>query len=525
MSIFYPDNTASRTVLSVSGITDSSLLFNVLSSGERSLSLSELKKTGLLVVNVLQYGADPTGAQECSSNIQAAADFARDNGLFLTGAPGTYLVDTPITLKCNGDLSQMTIQSSGSSLSTTIIVGNTSGTGADALLRLNLRLPKVVNSEKVGAGWSGFDTSVGIDIANLYESILEIPYVVGFGIGVWIGGYTAGSVYNTLHLQTLSSNKVNLKVGAKSVNGWANQNTFIGGRFVHSSSEGVSVSGINHIMLAGYSGSAIAPPNNNLFLNPSVEGDEPEFHLNINGSFNTFINPRLEVPSGAGRIRFYSEVAGDTNSNQLIGGYKNATYTYVFDGSGSYYNGQSNSRNSDSMEFTGCGVSIVNRTSSGETGPHIQGFPSSVQAISKTAASTDWTYRLYADGMSLKASGNTYARVKLAGAGTLSLGPGTIAPTAYLTGVDGAFRMTGAFEPVTDSTYTLGASARAWSAVYADEYYTGSSSSPKWSSGSGSPDGVVTAVIGSLYSRIDGGTGTALYFKESGAGNTGWIAK
>lgn len=43
--------------------------------------------------------------------------------------------------------------------------------------------------------------------------------------------------------------------------------------------------------------------------------------------------------------------------------------------------------------------------------------------------------------------------------------------------------------------------------------------------GSGSPEGVVTAPIGTYYSRTDGGTGTSLYVKESGTGNTGWVAK
>ena len=41
---------------------------------------------------------------------------------------------------------------------------------------------------------------------------------------------------------------------------------------------------------------------------------------------------------------------------------------------------------------------------------------------------------------------------------------------------------------------------------------------------SGSPEGVVTAPVGSLYLRTDGGTGTALYRKETGSGNTGWVA-
>jgi hypothetical protein len=43
--------------------------------------------------------------------------------------------------------------------------------------------------------------------------------------------------------------------------------------------------------------------------------------------------------------------------------------------------------------------------------------------------------------------------------------------------------------------------------------------------GSGSPEGVVTAPIGARYSRTDGGAGTSLYVKESGVGNTGWVAK
>lgn len=44
----------------------------------------------------------------------------------------------------------------------------------------------------------------------------------------------------------------------------------------------------------------------------------------------------------------------------------------------------------------------------------------------------------------------------------------------------------------------------------------------KIASGTGSPEGVVTAGVGSLYVRTDGGQGTTLYVKESGAGNTGW---
>ena len=43
--------------------------------------------------------------------------------------------------------------------------------------------------------------------------------------------------------------------------------------------------------------------------------------------------------------------------------------------------------------------------------------------------------------------------------------------------------------------------------------------------GAGSPEGVVTANSGSIYRNRSGGAGTTLYVKESGSGNTGWVAK
>jgi hypothetical protein len=43
--------------------------------------------------------------------------------------------------------------------------------------------------------------------------------------------------------------------------------------------------------------------------------------------------------------------------------------------------------------------------------------------------------------------------------------------------------------------------------------------------GSGTPEGVVTAEPGSLYTSTAGGAGTTLYVKETDSGNTGWVAK
>lgn len=42
--------------------------------------------------------------------------------------------------------------------------------------------------------------------------------------------------------------------------------------------------------------------------------------------------------------------------------------------------------------------------------------------------------------------------------------------------------------------------------------------------GSGSPQGSITAPVGSMYLRSDGGANSSVYIKESGSGNTGWSA-
>ena len=43
--------------------------------------------------------------------------------------------------------------------------------------------------------------------------------------------------------------------------------------------------------------------------------------------------------------------------------------------------------------------------------------------------------------------------------------------------------------------------------------------------GTATPEGAVSANVGSIFLRTDGGAGTSLYVKESGSGITGWVAK
>lgn len=46
----------------------------------------------------------------------------------------------------------------------------------------------------------------------------------------------------------------------------------------------------------------------------------------------------------------------------------------------------------------------------------------------------------------------------------------------------------------------------------------------RFKTGSGTPEGVVTANGGAIYQRTDGGAGTSLYVKVGDGTSTGWVA-
>lgn len=92
--------------------------------------------------------------------------------------------------------------------------------------------------------------------------------------------------------------------------------------------------------------------------------------------------------------------------------------------------------------------------------------------------------------------------------GNLYFGPDTTVPV--LTRAGGTLSM----------TYSAGVGT-----FRAPQFGLGATGGPLWLSGNNSPEGVVSAPVGSLYSRLNGGASTSLYVKESGTGNTGWIAK
>ena len=82
----------------------------------------------------------------------------------------------------------------------------------------------------------------------------------------------------------------------------------------------------------------------------------------------------------------------------------------------------------------------------------------------------------------------------------------------------------GVVKPAADNTQSFGNAATRWQNAFVTQFRPGAGE-PIWTSGAGTPEGAVTAPVGSLFTRTDGGASTTLYVKESGTGNTGWVAK
>jgi hypothetical protein len=347
--------------------------------------------------DVRNFGVVGNGVADDTAALQAAANFCASTGTPILGFAGTCRVTNTINLACIGDLSALTVKADSSAVYSVVRLGTTAG--APTLLNGAIRLPKIINSAKTGLGWPA--GGIGLELANLYQAEIYVPYVHGFLIGIFAGGYTSGFCYNTVNLGMISSNKIGLRIQGRTSAGWANQNTFIGGRFFIPSEEGSNILGARYIQLTPLDLGIVDNtwPNGNTFIGCTVESGEAEYLLEIAGSHNVFMNCRFEATPADVAILGHP-TSNMTHENMIIGGYGSANLT-----------------------LTQTGVTTNN---------------------------------------------------------------GVLNPRASL-------------------GFTLG-------------------SGPKMLSGTGSPQGVVAAPVGSLYMRADG-SGT-LYVKQSGGStNSGWVAK
>lgn len=275
-----------------------------------------------------QFGAKGDGTTDDTNAIitAEAAVYALGGNAKLLIPNGTYKITQPIKFRCVLDASQATFNYYGTG--TAVVAGDDSASGI-ITYRKWFNLPRVVNMSRGTTGWDG--TSIGYKCVNLNGCHVYAPFVEDFEYGLYVYGLGGGTAYSTFFLGEMWENHKNIWLDADGT-GWVNQNLFLGGRLQQSTAKGGTVDDVNawQIYMAGTS-----QPNNNTFINTSLEGDNISYYrLDVSGRNNYFYNCRWEntVNSGVSpRIRWRSSAY----INKIEGGYNLVNVVETFDVGGS----------------------------------------------------------------------------------------------------------------------------------------------------------------------------------------------
>lgn len=312
-------------------------------------------------------------------------------------------------------------------------------------------------------------TDVGIRMIGIRASEIHIGHVRGFSIGVLATGGLANVAFawNSVHIRMLDNNKINLKISDGGA-GYANENTWFLGQLSMDSNFGTNITGARHIFLEA-TPTVQSVPNNNRFYGGSIEGDGPQWQVEVNGCYNAFYNMRWEAVhpkayfNGAiavGNLIHYGYRAHAIEFTQANGAFDNHVMTEWF------------------MALEGgAGASGVIRVANttGNSSPAVSVADASLSPMTANMA-TGWRTALSGDAISAKALADTDFAVRLNTSGKVEFGnrAGAVTNTIH--------------------------------------------------AGAGTPEASVTANPGSLYLRSDGGVARSIYVKTTGTGNTGWGA-
>ncbi len=193
----------------------------------------------LLVSCSLVIGQNSISVTDLSQYGVRANDPEFDNGVIINRAskassalflpPGTYYFSTPIVLH-----NVRTIQFQGN-----LVYTGKNGLSAISISGQNLTVSfsGSVSALKDKVDYSSYNDDsalVGVDFVNMNNSNVYISEVKYFNENIRVSGIGAGCSYNKFILGIVRNSNVGLRVYQRDLNGkrgWANENTFIGGRF------------------------------------------------------------------------------------------------------------------------------------------------------------------------------------------------------------------------------------------------------------------------------------------------------
>lgn len=396
----------------------------------------------LETVNVLDFGADPTGVLDSTSAYSAAVAYAKTKQYcYFLQPPGKYLISSRVTFDLPNYSTldfrgEFTTSISGSSA---IRLGSSSS-NIFGLKVMGLNISRTSNDTTSG--------SIGVEVNNLVFSTIEVRKCQGFQDGVFFFATqpNGGISYCNIQLGFIHDNRYNVRLVA-SGSGYVNENTFYGGSFNHSSNYPTDVDTYNIHIISGVA----HPLNNNRFMFPSLEDNNANaIAARVEGLNNSIIMPRLENPAN---LTGYPIILATNSQECFVEGAYGLNFSNIQD-YGLYNTVQCKEGfRIKSQRSGGAVIEVQNLASSSST--LIEG---------KDSAGTS---------------------------------------TSSITGLG-----VGTFSSLVSSNFLSKSNS-------AGIYF-----------GSGSPEGIITATVGSLYLNTTGTTPTTvLYVKTSGSSATGWTAK
>jgi len=487
------------------------------------------------VIDVRDYGAVGDGTVDDTAAIQAA--FAAANAMARPGIAGTIVhpgatvhlrgrfnlasLAAAIPVRCNVVSEGAELIAPAAYAGTTLTVGHT--TSGSILQNASIHLPDVVKA----TGSSIVASSIGVVVQNLDNSDLAFGRVAYFETGVHLTGLGNGTTYNTVFLGWISYAKVALRI-KPTTGGWVNQNTFIAGGIQQSAGffGGTRLTGYRHVEIDG---AGINKVDGNTFVGVSFEGDVSEYCLYLKDAFqNSFAGCRFEAGTATTAVTVSGASLTATSHGLAVGdmivpsatvdpgGMNSLTAYYVVSVADANTFSISRNKGGSAITFSSAGTSVRYAR------PHrIYLNTAGVGVAENTIRNpVNPLFNLDLVHSSGIAAGNTvenssYRTADLYGPEDLPM------YRARNTASGAVVRPLFAAYPSTANPFE---SPGSWSTALSDRglLFAGG---PIVQAGTGTPEGAVTAPVGSMYLRGDGAADTLVYGKVTGTGNTGWLAR
>lgn len=462
------------------------------------------------VFDVRKYGAKGDGTTNDATAIQAALDAATVTNTAtsipktVVFPPGNYnLGTTGLTVKSSINMAP------GALLTYT-------GTGTALTLDTTHRAIIVATVNRPTASDSWWTTtapdrsSIGIRIRNS-DNVRLTANVWGFYVGIDMYGDNLGTSYGVIDCLNVRDNMIGFRC-SKNGTGWANQHE-VRGQIRLSSGATSGVVGSRYVDLTG-SG------NNTTLVNLSLEASGAEYTADLAVPYVTFLNCRFESSSP---IR----ISGTTTYGiMFIGGYNQAGPNAIAGflqfvlASGAHYPTIISPFGSQfRSDANGSGEGIVIRPQAGTTGAFTVRTPIGPDDALRSQLTPNEFNMYKSSGKGIGTFPEAVFRVDAVNARTY-FGEGTAVSTTYISAASAAVaQFNGTWRWASAPQFTPTGNSPAL-------HIGVNTNDPKVFTGTGSPETVVTAGLGSLYLRRDGAAGTTFYVKETGAGlATGWVAK